>query len=104
MRGDVYRLKSPRNPVGHEQRGPRYAVVLQSDRLHSSTLVVAPTSTSVRPASWRPEIDLDGTVTRVVIDQMTRVDVGRLGDFAGRLKPQEMDEVSSALRWVLELL
>ncbi|MPZ26406.1 MAG: type II toxin-antitoxin system PemK/MazF family toxin [Micromonosporaceae bacterium] len=104
MRGDIYRLKSLRNAVGHEQRGPRYAVVLQSDRLHSSTLLVAPTSTSVRPASWRPEIDMDGTTTRVVVDQMTCVDAGRLGDFAGRLSPQEMAEVSSALRWVLELL
>lgn len=104
MRGDIYRLKSPRNAVGHEQRGPRYAVVLQSDRLHSSTLIVAPTSTSVRPASWRPEVDVNGTATRIVIDQMTCVDVRRLGDLAGRLSPQEMDELSSALRWALELL
>lgn len=104
MRGDIYRLKTPRNAIGHEQRGARYAVVLQSDRLHTSTLLVAPTSTSARPASWRPEIDMDGTPTRVVVDQLTCVDVGRLGDFAGRLSPEEMAEVSSALRWVLELV
>lgn len=104
MRGDVYRLKSPRDAVGHEQRGARYAVVLQSDRLHTSTLIVAPTSTSARPASWRPDIDMDGTTTRVVIDQMTCVDAGRLGELAGRLSPEELGEVSSALRRVLELL
>lgn len=67
-------------------------------------VLVAPTSTSVRPASWRPEFDMDGTTTRIAVDQMTRVDTGRLGDFAGRLSPEELDEVSSALRWVLELL
>jgi mRNA interferase MazF len=104
VRGDVYRLKAPRDAIGHERRGARYAVVIQSDRLHSSTLLVAPTSTSVRPTSWRPEIDLDGTTTRIVIDQMTCVDAGRLGDFAGRLSPVEMEEVSVALRWVLELI
>lgn len=104
MRGDVYRLKAPRDAVGHEPRGARYAVVLQSDRLHSSTLLVSPTSTSVRPASWRPEIRIDETTTRVVVDQLTCVDVGRLGDFAGRLDPHELAEVSTALRWVLELL
>lgn len=47
---------------------------------------------------------MEGTTTRIVVDQMTCVDVGRLGEFAGRLSPQEMDEVSTALRWVLELL
>lgn len=104
MRGDIYRLKAPRDATGHEQRGPRYAVVLQSDRLHASTLIVAPTSTSARPTSWRPTIDMDGTATRVVTDQMTCVDVSRLGDFAGRLGPEEMSEVSAALKRVLELL
>lgn len=47
---------------------------------------------------------MDGTSTRIVIDQMTCVDAGRLGDFAGRLSPEELSEVSFALRWVLELV
>jgi mRNA interferase MazF len=104
VRGDIYRLKAPRNAVGHEQRGARYAVVLQSDRLHASTLIVAPTSTSARPTSWRPEIDMDGTETRLVLDQITCVDVERLGEFARRLSSEEMHEVNSALKRVLELL
>ena len=60
MRGDLYRLKAARDAVGHEQAGPRYAVVLQSDDLPLSTWVVAPTSTGRRAASFRPEIEIDG--------------------------------------------
>ena len=37
VRGDVYRLRAARDAVGHEQQGPRYAVVLQSDDLNLST-------------------------------------------------------------------
>src|SRR4051794_23553898 len=58
VRGDVHRLRAPRSARGHEQQGSRYAVVVQSDALPLSTLIVAPTSTSARPASFRPEINL----------------------------------------------
>jgi mRNA interferase MazF len=104
VRGDIYRLKAPRNATGHEQLGPRYAVVLQSDALIAlSTWIVAPTSTSAPARRFRPEIDMDGTKTRVVLDQMTAVDRDRLGDFAGRLDSEELQEVDIALRGVLGL-
>jgi mRNA interferase MazF len=104
VRGDIYRIKAPRNATGHEQRGPRYAVVLQSDALTAlSTWIVAPTSTSVPARRFRPEIDMDGTKTRVVLDQMTAVDRDRLGDFAGHLDSEELREVDTALRGVLGL-
>lgn len=105
MRGDVYRLRAPRGVRGHEQRGSRYAVVLQADDLSAlSTWLVAPTSTSVPARSFRPEIDMDGTKTRVVVDQMTAVDHrARLGEFAGRLTRSEMSEVDSAVRIILGL-
>ncbi|MEV4379653.1 type II toxin-antitoxin system PemK/MazF family toxin [Streptosporangium sp. NPDC049644] len=64
-RGDVYRLRAPKNTVGHEQRGERFAILLPPDRLaHISTMLVAPTSTSAAPSIFRPEIELDGTTTR----------------------------------------
>lgn len=105
MRGDVYRLRAPRDARGHEQRGQRYAVVLQVDQLAPlSTWVVAPTSTSAPERSFRPTIELDGTATRVVVDQMTAVDhAARLGDFAGRLSTDEWRDVERAVRTVLGL-
>lgn len=103
MRGEVYRLRAPRDASGHEQRGARYAVVVQSDLLPLSTWLVAPTSTAARPASFRPEIDVEGTPTLVLAEQTTAVDPQRLGPCVGRLSLQELMELDAALRTVLDL-
>jgi mRNA interferase MazF len=104
VRGDVYRLRSGRQIQGHEQRGPRYAVVVQSDHLMLSTVLVAPTSTSARATSFRPRVVLDGTATSVLVDQVTAVDgETRIGDFAGRLDAGELAAVDQALRLALGL-
>lgn len=103
MRGDVYRLRAPRNSRGHEQRDRRYAVVVQSDSLPLSTWLVAPTSTSARSASFRPEVEIDGRATRVLAEQTTAVDPSRLGDSIGHLTFDELRRVEAALRLVLEL-
>jgi mRNA interferase MazF len=68
VRGEVYRLRPPRRARGHEQTGPRYAVVIQSDQLPLSTLLVAPTSTSARLATFRPEVQIAGRTTRVLAE------------------------------------
>ena len=104
MRGDLFRLRSDSGTAGHEQRGPRYAVAIQSDGILLSTLIVAPTSTSAQAAIFRPEIEMEGTRTRVLVDQMRAVDSGRLGDFAGRLDASEIGEVDRAVRLILGVL
>jgi mRNA interferase MazF len=105
VRGDVYRLRAPRDAVGNEQRGERFAVLLQSDSLASlSTLIIAPTSTSARPMTFRPEVELNGKTTRVLIDQLKAVDTSRLGNFAGRLHAAEIVEIDEALHIMLGLL
>ena len=68
-----------------------------------STILVAPTSTAARPASFRPEISIDGTATRVLVEQMGAVDVTRLGDLQGGLTAQEHCGVDLALDVVLGL-
>ena len=104
MRGDLFRLRPGKNSAGHEQRGPRYAVAIQSDGILLSTLIVAPTSSSAHAAIFRPEIEMDGTRTRVLVDQMRAVDANRLGDFAGRLDAAETGEVDRAVRLILGVL
>jgi mRNA interferase MazF len=99
----VYRLRAPRDPNGHEQRGQRFAVVVQSDLLPLSTWLVAPTSTAARPASFRPEIDIEGTPTLVLAEQTTAIDPQRLGPCVRRLSLHEMAELDAALRTVLGL-
>ena len=104
MRGDLYRLKAPKDPRGHEQAGVRFAVVVQSDDLPLSTWIVAPTSTGRREASFRPEVEINGTKTRVLVEQLTVVDPQtRLGEFAGRLDGSEMRAVDAALLALLAL-
>ncbi len=103
MRSDVYRLRTPRDARGHEQRGTRFAVVVQSDLLPLSTWLVMPTSANAGPADFRPQIELHGTRTRVLADQLTAADPQRLGQFAGRLTASELADVDTALITVLGL-
>lgn len=103
MRGDVHELPAPRGARGHEQRGRRFAVVLQSDLLPLSTVLVAPTSTSARPASFRPEISVAGALTQVLVEQTAAVDPHRLGRLIGHLASEELRDVERSLRTVLGL-
>jgi mRNA interferase MazF len=68
-----------------------------------STTLVAPTSTSARPATFRPTISLDDIETRVLVEQTTVVDPERLGKFAGRLDADELRSVDEALALILGL-
>jgi mRNA interferase MazF len=104
VRGEIFRLPAPRSARGREQRGARFAVIVQADELMAlSTTLVAPTSTSARPATFRPEIELDGYATRVLVEQTTVVDPQRLGRSAGRLGPDELGALDDALSLILGL-
>jgi mRNA interferase MazF len=103
LRGDVFRLVAGK-AVGHEQRGDRFGVVVQADALlPRSVVIVAPTSRSARPASFRPVVDVAGETTRVLVEQVGAVDASRLGDLAGHLTPEEMWGIDEALATVLDL-
>jgi mRNA interferase MazF len=104
VRGDVYRLKAPRSAQGHEQRGQRYAVVVQASSYeHLSTWMVAPTTTKSFDSLIHPTIELLGEEVRVLVEQTTAVDPQRLGDFAGRVSGGELMQINEALRAILEL-
>jgi mRNA interferase MazF len=104
VRGEVFRLPAARAARGQEQRGARYAVVVQADEfVHLSTTIVAPTSTSARPATFRPVINVDGADTRILVEQTTVVDPQRLGPSAGRLEATELLAVDEALALILGL-
>ncbi|MDR0284270.1 MAG: type II toxin-antitoxin system PemK/MazF family toxin [Propionibacteriaceae bacterium] len=103
MRGDIYRFR-PHDTRGHKQSGVRYAVVVQSDDLMLSTLIVAPTSTRARPTVFRPQIELGGERTFVLVEQTTVVNPDlELGDFVGRLSVEELGELERALLLVFGL-
>ncbi len=102
-RGDVLTLRLPKGK-GHEQQGRRFGVVVQADAfLPRSTVLVAPTSRSAKPATFRPEITVDAASTRVLVEQVGAVDISRLGDTATHLTAPEQWAVDAALLTVLDL-
>lgn len=102
-RGDIYHVRLPAGR-GHEQRGPRYGVIVQADALLGlSTAIIAPISRSAAPATFRPEIQLAGAPTRVLVEQLRAVDLSRLDRHAGRLTSDEQRAVDDALELVLGL-
>lgn len=104
QRGEIFRLRAPRGASGREQAGKRYGVVLQADELLSlSTVIIAPTSTRAQPASFRPEVEIDGERTRVLVEHLGPVDPSRLAESKGRLKFGELREVDRALAVVIGL-
>ena len=102
-RGEIYRVRLPAQR-GREQAGPRYAVIVQAEALIGlSTVIVAPTSRSAARATFRPEIEVAGETTRVLVEQLRAVDIERLDDLAGRLTSSEQRSIDDALELVLDL-
>jgi mRNA interferase MazF len=90
--------------TGHQQQGRRHGVIVQaSELLPRAVVLVAPTSRSARPASFRPEIDLLGETTRVLVEQVGAVDATRLGELMGRVSPQQQWGIDEALMTVFGL-
>jgi mRNA interferase MazF len=101
-RGEVFRIRLPRR--GREQRGSRYGVIVQADEfLGLSTVVIAPTSRSAAAATFRPEVEVAGERTLILVEQLRAVDLERLGESAGRLTARELRAVDDALELVLGL-
>jgi mRNA-degrading endonuclease toxin of MazEF toxin-antitoxin module len=54
-------------------------------------------STAAPPRSFRTTIELEGTPTRVLVEQTTAVSPGRLGESLGRLSASELRDLDTAL-------
>ena len=102
QRGEIFRLRAPRGRRAREQAGLRYGLVLQADELLSlSTVIIAPTSMRAQPASFGPEVEIDGQRTRVLVEQLGAIDPSRLGESRGLLAFAELRDVDRALAVVL---
>lgn len=103
VRGDVFRLRATHRDRGSEQRGARYAVVVQADDLLLSTVLITPTSRSAQPRIFRPTITLGDESTQVLIEQTTAVAADSLGDLVGHVSHAELDDICNALRLAVGL-
>ena len=103
QRGDVVELRIPKG-VGSEQRGRRFGVIVQSDALlPRSVVLVVPTSTAARDATVRPIIEILGSRTKVLVEQLSALDVSRLGEKVETLQGHALWAIDDALELVLGL-
>lgn len=108
IRGAVYRVDLGDAKRGHEQRGRRHGLVLSPSSgaaSHSwSVATIVPTSTSAQATVFRPELELDGTRTRFLADQIRTVDAKYIsGGPMYYLDRDEMAEVEHAVARYLGL-
>jgi mRNA interferase MazF len=103
LRGDIFRFRA-NDAGGHEQRGLRFGVVVQSNALSPlSTVIVAPTSQSALDTHFRPVINIENRRTKVLVEQMTAADARRLGDVAGHVTIEEEWAIDEAIALVVGL-
>jgi mRNA-degrading endonuclease toxin of MazEF toxin-antitoxin module len=110
-RGDIHFIDFG-EAGGNVIRGPHPALVIQTDRLaRSSTVIVAPMTSSARAAALEPPflvpvaaresgLPRDGWVK---CDQPTTLPVSLLGPRVGLLSPAALDRLDAALRFVFGL-
>lgn len=97
IRGAVYRIDLGQ-ARGHEQRGRRLGLVVPPSESPLSVVTIVPTSTSAQPAIHRPELEVAGRTTRMLVDQIRSIDTDYLiGDPVDYLSRDRMAEVELAL-------
>lgn len=97
IRGAVYRIDLGQTR-GHEQRGRRLGLVVSPSESPLSMVTVIPTSTSAQPAVHRPELEIAGRTTRLLVDQIRSIDTDYLvGDPVDYLARDQMADVELAL-------
>jgi mRNA interferase MazF len=106
VRGDVYGLRPAKQSRGHEQRGRRFAVIVQASRFEQlSTWLAIPTSTGARPFIFRPQIEVPGEGPSLALcEGLVSIDPQeRLGARLGSLTYAEMQEIDKAILLLLDL-
>jgi mRNA interferase MazF len=97
IRGAVYRVDLGEAKRGHEQRGRRLGMVLSPSSMPWNVSTIVPTSTSAQPAVFRPALEIDGKLTRVLVDRIRSVDVSYIhGDPVHYLDRDELAEIEHA--------
>ena len=97
IRGTVYRIDLGR-PRSHEQGGKRLGLLLSPSDSPLSVVTVIPMSTSAGHSIHRPEIEVAGRTTRLLVDQIRSIDIRYVvGDPVDYLTRDQLVEVELAL-------
>jgi len=105
IRGAVYPVDLGDAKRGHEQRGRRLGLVISIEQNAWSTVTILPTSTSAKPAVFRPEVVIAGRDTKILIDQLRAIDTGYVtGELVDYLSRDDMAHVERSLTRYLGLV
>lgn len=97
IRGAVYRIDLGRHR-GHEQEGRRLGLLVSPSDSPLSIVTVIPTSASAGPSIHRPELEIAGEATRLLVDQVRSIDVRYVvGDPVDYLTRHQLLDVELAL-------
>lgn len=97
IRGAVYRIDLGR-PRGHEQGGKRLGLVVSPSDSPLSVVTVVPASTSAGQSIHRPELEIAGRRTRLLVDQIRSIDIDYVvGDPLDYLTRDNLAEVDVAI-------
>ncbi|MFE3990803.1 type II toxin-antitoxin system PemK/MazF family toxin [Streptomyces goshikiensis] len=104
IRGAVYRVDLGDAKRGHEQRGKRYGLVLSPSGMAWSVVTIVPTSTGAQESPFRPELEIAGRLTRLLVDQIRTIDLSSVhGDPVHCLDRYELAQVEQAVTLYLGL-
>jgi mRNA interferase MazF len=103
IRGAVYRVDLGDAKRGHEQRGRRLGLVMSPTDMPWGVATIVPTSTKAQPAIFRPELEIAGAQTRMLVDQIRTIDIDYIHDLVHYCTRDQMMEVEHALTFYLGL-
>lgn len=99
-RGDVYFIEREDSEVGSEQRAGRPAIVVSNDAQNATSNVIQVVFLTTRPKTDLPThvtVRSTGLLSTALCEQITPVDVSRLGDWRCACTEAEMANIDNAL-------
>ena len=105
IRGDIYYIRLGNEGVGSEQKGDRYAVIVQNNigNKYSPTVIVAFTTTAIHKAKLPTHVEIDPNNSGVpepsiiMCEQLRTIDKSRLVRKVGHLSEAKKIELDKAL-------
>ena len=104
-RGDIFYVNQSET-IGSEQRSGRPAIIVSNSLCneHSPVVeVVYLTCQHKKPMPTHVRIESAGRRSIALCEQISSVDVSRLGDFKGHLTDEELEQIDAALMCSLDL-
>ena len=108
-RGEIYYIEIP-NPVGSEQAGARPALPARRDRIQrqnnesSNTVEVVYLTTALKTdLPTHATIRSTGKISTALCEQISTISTKRIGDYAGRVTPQEQEAIDRCMMISLDL-